>query len=39
MCFYDQVRASAEWIQRKTGYVPEVGVILGSGLGLSLIHI
>lgn len=33
MCLYDQVRASAEWIQGKTGYVPEVGVILGSGLG------
>ena len=33
MCFYDKVSASVAWIREKTEQIPELGVILGSGLG------
>ena len=32
MCFYDKVSASVAWIREKTEQIPELGVILGSGL-------
>ncbi|MEI3059340.1 MAG: purine-nucleoside phosphorylase [Oscillospiraceae bacterium] len=33
MCFYDKVSALVAWIREKTEQIPELGVILGSGLG------
>lgn len=31
--FYDKVKESAEYIRRRTSQKPEIGIILGSGLG------
>ena len=37
--FYEKVRQSAAYILTRCSLRPTCGIVLGSGLGLSLIHI